>query len=384
MRNKVWTFARTMPRRKLVAGVIFALLLALISGKIMLGLYYYLAANSVTVSELPNILYNVLGTVKYYSLLNVVKFVSTLSYFLLFLLYLYVFLHYQTRRQYGRDLEQIMAEMQVIAGGNFDYQMKDVYDRDLHLFAENIDSIVKSLQAAMVEELRLEQTKNELITNVSHDLRTPLTSIVGYLRLIEQDTYRDEVALRHYTGIAYEKALHLERLINELFEYTRMQDSKYQFRMTPVSISEILQQLIIQNRHEFAEAGMICRESIPAGKLLVLGDGERLARVFENLLTNALYYGKDASYIDIIAREIADTVVIEVINYGEQIPSADIPHIFERFYRAEKSRARHTGGSGLGLAIVKSIVTHHHGNVRVESSVERTSFIVELPKMADV
>lgn len=350
----------------------------------MLGLYYYLAANSVTVSELPNILYNVLGTVKYYSLLNVVKFISTLSYFLLFLLYLYLFLHYQTRRQYGRDLEQIMAEMQVIAGGNFDYQMKDVYDRDLHLFAENIDSIVKSLQAAMVEELKLEQTKNELITNVSHDLRTPLTSIVGYLRLIEQDAYRDEVALRHYTGIAYEKALHLERLINELFEYTRMQDSKYQFRMTPVNISEILQQLIIQNRHEFAEAGMICRESIPAGKLLVLGDGERLARVFENLLTNALYYGKDASYIDIIAREIADTVVIEVVNYGEQIPSADIPHIFERFYRAEKSRARHTGGSGLGLAIVKSIVTHHHGNVRVESSVERTSFIVELPKMADV
>src|SRR5699024_8102595 len=113
------------------------------------------------------------------------------------------------------------------AEGNFEHQIQTRHKNNLDSLATNINNIVLKLKEAIEEERNIEHTKNELITNVSHDLRTPLTSIVGYLRVIEQDQYRDEVALRHYTGIAYEKALSLEHLINELFEYTRMQDNKF-------------------------------------------------------------------------------------------------------------------------------------------------------------
>src|SRR5690606_35842305 len=124
---------------------------------------------------------------------------------------------------YLENIRNVIQETSYIAKGNFEHDMP-TYGNNLDQIGKNMNAIVLRLKAAMEEERHIEHTKNELITNVSHDLRTPLTSIVGYLRIIEQDQYKDEVALRHYTGIAFEKALRLELLINELFEYTRMQD----------------------------------------------------------------------------------------------------------------------------------------------------------------
>ncbi|TCJ03036.1 GHKL domain-containing protein [Cytobacillus praedii] len=113
---------------------------------------------------------------------------------------------------------------------------------------------------------------------------------------------------------------------------------------------------------------------------VVMGDGNKLARVFENLIQNAIRYGKDGNYIDIKLTETEEMAEIEIANYGQVIPSADIPHIFERFYRVEKSRSEYTGGSGLGLAIVKSIVELHNGQIEVKSSRGKTAFIVKLWK----
>src|SRR5699024_10477487 len=129
-------------------------------------------------------------------------------------------------RQYLDNLKNIIKESSHIATGDFNYKWT-TYGNDLDQLVDNMNKVVLRLKAVMEEERQLELTKNELITNVSHDLRTPLTSIVGYLRIIEEDKYKDEVALRHYTGIAFEKALNLEQLINELFEYTRMQDRQF-------------------------------------------------------------------------------------------------------------------------------------------------------------
>lgn len=274
-----------------------------------------------------------------------------------------------------------MQEIHYIAEGNFNEQIDTKYHNNLDHLAKDVNNITLHIQDAVAEERHIEHTKNELITNVSHDLRTPLTSIIGYLDLIEQDRYRDEIELRHYTGIAHEKAQSLEHLINELFEYTRMQDNRLILNKMPINIAEILGQLVIQNHIFFKEANVICRENITTEEMYVLGDGEKLARVFDNLITNAMNYGKEGKYIDISASEVNDMIMITVTNYGTPIPSIDLPHIFDRFYRAEKSRSKHTGGSGLGLAIAKSIIAHHDGTIEAQSTLDRTSFIVKLPKI---
>ena len=131
----------------------------------------------------------------------------------------------------------------------------------------------------------------------------------------------------------------------------------------------------------FNENHIICRERIFEGQAIILGDGERLARVFDNLITNAISYGKEGKYMDITAEEKDDKIIVTITNYGNPISSIDLPYIFERFYRAEKSRSANTGGSGLGLAIAKSIVTYHDGTIEVMSDVEKTSFIVKLKKI---
>lgn len=242
--------------------------------------------------------------------------------------------------------------------------------------AVDINRMVERLKISMDEERRAEQTKNELITNVSHDLRTPLTTITGYLGLIEQDRYRDEVELRYYTNIAYEESLRLKQLMDDLFQYTRLRNREMKLSLNRINLVEMLHQTTAQMQWQFQESGVQCRLHFPNPQLMLIADGDKLQRVFENLISNAIRYGNDGKYIDIHARQDGSNVVAEVVNYGEAIPQADIPHLFERFYRVEKSRAKHTGGSGIGLAIAKSIVDLHQGTITADSDEERTVFTV--------
>lgn len=294
--------------------------------------------------------------------------------------YSYVFYRREKQRQYKKMAADIAEEVGYIAEGNFDHQIAVRKNDEFGRLAKNVNDIVAKLKMAMAEERRTEQAKNDLITNVSHDLRTPLTSIVGYLTLIEQDNYRDEIELRYYTQVAYEKALRLNDLVDDLFEYTRYQNKGVKLQKVPLNMAEMLGQLTVQYRLQLAEVGMVCREKIADELLTVLGDGEKLARVFENLISNAIKYGREGKYVDIHAFAENGMVVVDVVSYGEAISSIDLPYIFERFYRVEKSRAEERGGSGLGLAIAKSIVELHSGTIDAYSDEEKTIFTVKLPK----
>ncbi|WP_102713550.1 sensor histidine kinase [Paenibacillus castaneae] len=245
--------------------------------------------------------------------------------------------------------------------------------------AGNVNRLAGRLHLALEEERRAEQTKNELITNVSHDLRTPLTSVLGYLGLIEQDRYRDEVELRHYVQIAYDKSQRLNVLINDLFEYTKMRNDTNALKQTNFNIVEMLGQLLVQYHLPLQDAGMqsklVARETL----ITVQGDAAKLVRVFENLIANAMAYGREGKRVVLAVNKEGNEVVVEVINYGEPIPAIDLPHIFDRFYRVDRSRTQWTGGSGLGLAISKSIVEMHGGTISVSSDQNETSFRVSLP-----
>lgn len=270
-----------------------------------------------------------------------------------------------------------------IANGqlDFDYQMEVNVRSPFGPMAGNLNRMAGRLDQALLEERRAEQAKNELITNVSHDLRTPLTSILGYLGLIEQDRYRDEVELRHYVQIAYYKSQRLNVLINDLFDYTRMRHDSVAIQRISFNLIEVLGQLLVQYHMPLQEAGMEGRLHTVEKSMIVSGDPIMLVRVFENLIANAMSYGKEGKLVELRVQRDASgaKATVEVINYGEPISALDLPHIFERFYRADKSRTEWAGGSGLGLAISKSIVEKHGGYIDAVSDASRTAFRVTLP-----
>lgn len=295
-----------------------------------------------------------------------------------FLLLLPYFVKRDRRLRQERYWNEMAEHVQRLASGDFNHKIPVQQIEEWGRMAANINRFVEQLNTSLAEERRAEQTKNELITSVSHDLRTPLTSITGYLGLIEQDRYRDEVELRYYISLAYEESERMKQLIQDLFEYTRLRNNEMKLTRAKINVVEMLYQMSELFRLEMKKADIELRMSFAESALPVYADGNKLHRVFENLVTNAIKYGRDGRYLDINGRLDNGQVVIDIVNYGEPIPQSALPHIFERFYRVEKSRAIDTGGSGLGLAIAKQIVEVHNGTISASSSPEQTVFTVRL------
>lgn len=245
--------------------------------------------------------------------------------------------------------------------------------------ANNINNLINSANEALNNQRKADRTKNELITNVSHDLRTPLTSILGYLNIIDNDKYRDEVELRYYANIAHEKAKVLDILINDLFELTKVRNDGIKLEIHKIDIVELLGQLMEYNKVAFLNQDIIGRTFFSEDKFIINGDGNKLARTFENIISNAIKYGANSNYVDIFTSANNNIGKVVIRNYGDPISSLDIPFIFDRFYKVDKSRTSEQNGSGLGLAIAKGIIELHHGTISVESDDDATSFIISLP-----
>ncbi|MCT1400263.1 HAMP domain-containing protein [Paenibacillus sp. p3-SID867] len=276
-------------------------------------------------------------------------------------------------------LEEIRNGLREIAKGNFDTDIPVQSGSQLGEVAESINQMSRQLHQSILEERNAEKTKNDLITGVSHDLRTPLTSILGFLEVIEEDRYQDEVELRYYVNIAYEKAQSLKKLIDDLFEYTRINNG-LPLDIREIDMAQFMRQLIEEFVPALEKAGLECKLAAEEG-LVVRADGAQLVRAYENLISNAIRYGESGKRIDIAVRSDGNQVSISFTNYGDPIPERDLPFIFDRFYRVEASRSKQTGGTGLGLAITKSIVEVQGGEIRVRSDRHRTTFETRFPKV---
>ena len=283
------------------------------------------------------------------------------------------------RRYHQYQMDHIIAELHYIAQGHLDHRIPFRLKGSEQHVITSVNALVDSAVQSMNDERQIEKSKDELITNVSHDLRTPLTSIIGYLRLIEDKQYHSEEDIVKYSHIAYEKAKQMKTLVDDLFEYTKVQQHGAPVNMMTVDLSQLLEQVSASFELEGQKRGIEVSSATQPTPLLVDADPEKLGRVFSNLVANALKYGNGASYIKIDARQVGASVVIDVANDGVPIPAASLGHLFERFYRVESSRSKDTGGTGLGLAIVKSIVDLHHGEVEVTSTPQVTTFTVILP-----
>lgn len=283
------------------------------------------------------------------------------------------------RRYHLYQLDHIIGELHYIAQGHLEHRIPFRVNGNQQHVITSVNALVDTITQAMQEERASEKSKDELITNVSHDLRTPLTSIIGYLGLIEDHQYQSEEDIVKYSHIAYDKAKQMKDLVEDLFEYTKVQQHGAPVNFMTVDLGQLLEQVGASFELEADKKGIAINVSCEPTPLSITADPEKLGRLFSNLVANALKYGHGASYIHLTAKQLGEKVVITVADDGEKIPAESVKHLFERFYRVESSRNKATGGTGLGLAIVQSIVELHHGSVTARSDDQETAFVVTLP-----
>lgn len=294
-------------------------------------------------------------------------------------------------------IRKLRRSIQQVTSGNYGVQCEVEYDDELGSLAANINVLSKTLlakekeseklkekeRAALDIERNAERQKNELITNVAHDLRTPLTTIVGYLELIKDDSALSKEDVHKYSGIAYEKSIRLQEMMDHLFEFTKLDNADIKLNKSMINLSGLIMQMTDEFYPSFKDCNITPIVDLPEENIYVQGDGQLLARVFDNLISNALKYGYHNTDLKIEVSGDEKYATVKVINHGDTIASEDIPLLFNKFYRTDSSRNSKTGGTGLGLAITKNIVDLHHGDISVTSDDQITTFIVKFNRYFD-
>lgn len=285
---------------------------------------------------------------------------------------------------YIRYISRISEAVQNISEGNLNTVIDVIGDDEFSSMAANLNHMAADIKKLMEKERESERTKNELITNVAHDLRTPLTSIIGYLELLAGNQQVPADMQHKYIEIAYGKSRRLQKLIEDLFGFTKLNCGKIAMHVGQIDIVKLLGQLVEEAYPNFVEKGLSydLQSNVPAK--IINADGNLLARLFDNLIGNAIKYGADGKWVLVKIHAEGETVTVSVTNYGYVIPADELPLIFNKFYRVEQSRSSSTGGTGLGLAIAKEIVDMHGGTISVASDLNGTVFTVKLQVDFDV
>lgn len=253
-----------------------------------------------------------------------------------------------------------------------------VLPRELSPIQDDLNAIRVQLAARERSSKEAEQRKGDLVAFLAHDLKTPLTSVVGYLTLLHDDPGLDPEQRAKFTGIALDKALRLEELLGEFFDISKMDLDSGAGEKVPIQLSMLLEQLADEFYPLFADKNLTCAPNIQP-HLVVRGDPDKLARVFDNVLRNAVSYSIPGGTVDVLAKAVGSRAEITIQDEGLEIPEGELANIFEKFYRLDAARSTRTGGAGLGLAIAKEIVELHGGTIRCENNGKLTSFIISLP-----
>lgn len=295
---------------------------------------------------------------------------------------LFIFYFFLLTKKFSVYLNEISCGINEVAMGNFNSKIEVQGEDEFAAIASQFNQMADDIKNIMESERKTEKNKNDLITNVAHDLRTPLTSILGYLDLSlgsKEQIQVDEETKNKYISIAYQKAKRLEKLVDDLFNYTKFSSGEVLLRRRELDLVKFMEQMLEEFYPSFQDAQLECIYENFITEAIVWADGELLARAIANLMSNAVKYGKDGKKIIIKIFEENEKVMLSITNYGEIISTEDLEHIFDKFFRVESSRSRETGGTGLGLAITKHIIFMHQGSIEVHSDIQGTVFQVALP-----
>ena len=297
-------------------------------------------------------------------------FYMVIGYLILFALFFYVALSKMTKYldQIDHGIENIISES----------------TEPIHLITElkpieiRLNEIKATLKRQELEAIEGEKKKNDLVLFLAHDLKTPLTSIVAYLTMLEDHPDMPEEERMNYTHIALEKSIRLGELINEFFDITRYNLQNIELEPVEIDLTMMLEQLADELYGVLQEKKLSCEVDVEED-LQIYGDPDKLARVFDNILRNAIAYCYENTVIRIEARMKHDELALVFTHAGDKLPGDMLQTIFEKFYRVDGSRSTGTGGAGLGLAIAKQIAELHGGRIMARSDDNRTQFIVTLP-----
>lgn len=277
-----------------------------------------------------------------------------------------------------RYINYIANRVKRIADEDFGLTLEVRGNDELAELCDNINYMSKELKNKFEHERELENAKTELITNISHDLRTPLTAIIGYLDILKNEKFNIEEERTDYINSTYNLSIKLKTLIDELFEYTKLSSSEVNLELVEVDICSILNQIIGEYTPAFESKELNVVSHIPDTELFVKVDVEKIIRVFDNILNNAEKYSYKHSDITINVENNKDVLIISFSNKGEHISKEQLNKLFKRFYRVDTSRSSNVEGAGLGLAISKKILELHKGEIWAESAGELITFKVKL------
>lgn len=278
-------------------------------------------------------------------------------------------------------IKYISKKVKEISKGNIGYTIELKGKDEVAELCKSINIMSLELKEKFDRERENEKIKNDLISNVSHDLRNPLTSLIGYLEIIKNKQYKDEKTMEEYIKSSYNTSIKMKKLINELFEYTKLYDLDFKLNKQKINLSPIINQLAGEYIPIFEQNDLLLELKNEHEELNANIDVDRFIRVLDNLLSNALKYAYRGSAVLIQTKKMEEKIKITVENKGDNIPKEDLDRIFDKFYKIDKSRKNSLNGSGIGLSIAKKIVELHGGKIWVESVENKISFNVLIEKI---
>ncbi|WP_312117875.1 sensor histidine kinase [Brevibacillus reuszeri] len=302
---------------------------------------------------------------------------------LIFMIIMFLFFFFLLTRHIVRYLRTLAEGLLTIAGGNLDYRLPVSNEDELGEVAKSINYMAEQLQEKINRERRIENSKMELITNVSHDLRTPLTSIIGYLNLLKNDNYEDIEEHKRYINNAYNKSQQLKKLIDDLFEYTRLTSGSVNLTFTKLDWNALVEQIINEFEPIAQENSLTVRTIRDQTPIYGYVDAEKMVRAIDNLLINALKFSIKPGEITVRLTVDEQHITFAVENWGKPISEEQEKLLFERFYKADPSRNDQHGspGAGMGLSIAKNIVDLHGGRIGLNHQNGHFTFFMELARM---
>lgn len=251
--------------------------------------------------------------------------------------------------------------------GELDFQILSCDERELDELSHSLESVRQRLKATAVAEAAAQEERGLLMANLSHDLRTPITAIKGYVEGIQDGIANTPEKQRHYLEIVYNKSVILERLVRNMSDFSEYELGRMQYHFEYVEMGPFLRDLAEEYQVDVQQNGMTFTAQIPQGHYVVTADRSKLKRVLDNLVSNAIKYGRAGGAIALTTEEYERGLVIQVSDNGKGISAQALRHVFDRFFREDSARTSSVPGSGLGLAICRSIVDSHHGKIWLTS-----------------
>ncbi|MEC0184787.1 HAMP domain-containing sensor histidine kinase [Paenibacillus peoriae] len=294
---------------------------------------------------------------------------------------IFIFIFLALTRRIVRDLISLEQGLQIISEGNLNYRVPVMRKDELGRVAFNINLMAERLQQQIEKERELENSKMEMITGISHDLRTPLTSIIGYIELLRTNSFQNRDEYTRFVQNTYNKAIHLKKLLDDLFEYTRLTSIDTHLDLKKIDVFQLLDQLIFEFEPLAQENGISIIKEIGNPPIISFIDSEKIVRAIDNLLMNALKYSVKPGTIRILMKSDPKQINIGVENKGNPLTQEQEDKLFDRFYKVDHSRSSEgiQTGAGLGLSIARNIIELHGGTLTLDHKNNIFKFTLTLP-----